>query len=429
MKKEKINYPDYLSHLNVDIMRLGLKPITELLRRLGNPQNALKTILVAGTNGKGSTAGMIASILQSAGHRVGLYTSPHLLDVRERIKINDTMISRSKLDDIVAYLVSKKTRPLTYFEILTAAAFIYFYQEKIDIAVLEVGLGGRLDATNVCKPLVSVITNVSLEHTAYLGRTLSSIAYEKGDIIKKRGICVTAATQKSVLEVFENICRKRNAKLYQLGSAFDIVRRDHIFDYKGIAFDLKGLSISLAGGFQMINAALAITAIESVRNKGISADEKAIRQGLKKVKLPARLEVLCRKPLFILDGAHNPGGISALSREIRDGFVYRRLILIFACLKDKDYVRMLEAIAPLTYRVIVAPLNTARTQVPDKINKKIKMMGCRGLLAPNVAEAVQKAFSVAADDDLICATGSLYLAAEIKQKFPKIATCDKKRRI
>jgi len=429
LKKEKINYPDYLSHLNVDIMRLGLKPITELLRRLGNPQNALKTILVAGTNGKGSTAGMIASILQSAGHRVGLYTSPHLLDVRERIKINDTMISRSKLDDIVAYLVSKKTRPLTYFEILTAAAFIYFYQEKIDIAVLEVGLGGRLDATNVCKPLVSVITNVSLEHTAYLGRTLSSIAYEKGDIIKKRGICVTAATQKSVLEVFENICRKRNAKLYQLGSAFDIVRRDHIFDYKGIAFDLKGLSISLAGGFQMINAALAITAIESVRNKGISADEKAIRQGLKKVKLPARLEVLCRKPLFILDGAHNPGGISALSREIRDGFVYRRLILIFACLKDKDYVRMLEAIAPLTYRVIVAPLNTARTQVPDKINKKIKMMGCRGLLAPNVAEAVQKAFSVAADDDLICATGSLYLAAEIKQKFPKIATCDKKRRI
>lgn len=429
MKKEKINYPDYLSHLNVDIMRLGLKPITELLRRLGNPQNAFKTILVAGTNGKGSTAGMIASILQSAGHRVGLYTSPHLLDVRERIKINDKMISRSKLDDIVAYLVSKKTRPLTYFEILTAAAFIYFYQEKIDIAVLEVGLGGRLDATNVCKPLVSVITNVSLEHTAYLGRTLSSIAYEKGDIIKKRGICVTAATQKSVLEVFENICRKRNAKLYQLGSAFDIVRRDLIFDYKGIAFDLKGLSISLAGGFQMINAALAITAIESVRNKGISADEKAIRQGLKKVKLPARLEVLCRKPLFILDGAHNPGGISALSREIREGFVYRRLILIFACLKDKDYVRMLEAIAPLTYRVIVAPLNTARTQVPDKINKKIKMMGCRGLLAPNVAEAVQEAFSVAADDDLICATGSLYLAAEIKQKFPKIATCDKKRRI
>ncbi len=429
MKKEKINYPDYLSHLNVDIMRLGLKPITELLRRLGNPQNAFKTILVAGTNGKGSTAGMIASILQSAGHRVGLYTSPHLLDVRERIKINDKMISRSKLDDIVAYLVSKKTRPLTYFEILTAAAFIYFYQEKIDIAVLEVGLGGRLDATNVCKPLVSVITNVSLEHTAYLGRTLSSIAYEKGDIIKKRGICVTAATQKSVLEVFENICRKRNAKLYQLGSAFDIVRRDLIFDYKGIAFDLKGLSISLAGGFQMINAALAITAIESVRNKGISADEKAIRQGLKKVKLPARLEVLCRKPLFILDGAHNPGGISALSREIREGFVYRRLILIFACLKDKDYVRMLEAIAPLTYSVIVAPLNTARTQVPDKINKKIKMMGCRGLLAPNVAEAVQEAFSVAADDDLICATGSLYLAAEIKQKFPKIATCDKKRRI
>jgi dihydrofolate synthase/folylpolyglutamate synthase len=283
-----------------------------------------------------------------------------------------------------------------------------------------------LDATNVCRPLVSVITNVSLEHTAYLGKTLSSIAYEKGDIIKKRGICVTAATQKSVLNVFENIRRERNAKLYQLGTDFNIVKRNNNFHYKGIAFDLKDLSISLPGGFQMNNAALSIAAIESVRSKDISVDEKAIRRGLKKVKLPARLEVLCRKPLFILDGAHNPGAISALSREIRDGFVYRRLIIIFGCLKDKDYTRMLEAIAPLAYRIIAAPLNTPRSQVPDKINKKVKMMGCQGLVAPNVGEAVKQAFSVAADDDLICAVGSLYLAAEIKQNFPKIASCDKK---
>lgn len=178
----------------------------------------------------------------------------------------------------------------------------------------------------------------------------------------------------------------------------------------------------------MINAALAIAAIECVRSKGIFADEKAIRRGLKKVKLPARMEVLCRKPLFILDGAHNPGGISALSREIREGFIYRRLIIIFGCLKDKDYVRMLEAIAPLAYCIIVTSLNTPRTQVPDKINEKLKKMGCRGNAAPNVAAAVKQAFSVAADDDLICATGSLYLAGEIKQKFPKIASCDKKRR-
>lgn len=429
MNTPKIGYLNYLTSLNVDVMRLGLGPIKELLRRLGNPQNAFRTILVAGTNGKGSTAGMIASILQSAGYRVGLYTSPHLLDVRERIKIDGKMISRSKLDSIVAYIAAKKTKPLTYFEILTAAAFICFRQEKIDIAVMEVGLGGRLDATNVCRPLVSVITNISLEHTAYLGKTLSSIAYEKGDIIKKRGICVTAATQKSVMAVLENICRERKAILYQLGSDFNIDKRNNKFDYKGIAFDLKELSILLPGGFQMINAALAIAAIETVRKKGISVDEKSIRRGLKKVKLPARLEVLCRKPLFILDGAHNPGGIKVLSEELITSFSFRRLILIFACLKDKDYVRMLEAIAPLAYRVIFTPLNTSRTQVLDKINEKLKKMGRRMSATPNVAAAVKKAFSIVADDDLICATGSLYLAAEIKQKFPKIASCDKKRRI
>ncbi len=282
----KLNPSTYLASLNIDKMHFGLTAITELLSRLGNPQNSYKTILIAGTNGKGSTAAMTASILCRAGYKVGLYTSPHLVDVRERIVIDGKKISRKEFYRTIADVRDKKEQPVTYFEFLTAAAFIYFQRRKIDIAVLEVGLGGRLDATNVCKPLVSVITNIALDHTDYLGNTLESIAREKAGIVKQNGICLTAAKQKKVLEVLKNVCRRRHAKFYCLGRDIKIKKqKDDFFTYQGFDRNLKNLTIPLQGEHQLSNASLALAAVELCEKKGIHVNGAAIYAGLANTQL------------------------------------------------------------------------------------------------------------------------------------------------
>jgi dihydrofolate synthase/folylpolyglutamate synthase len=332
----KLESSVYLASLNIDKMRFGLKAITELLSRLGNPQKSYKTITIAGTNGKGSTAAMTASILDSAGYKVGLYTSPHLVDVRERIVINAKKISLPEFNRTIAYVKDKIQQPVTYFEFLTAVAFEYFKNQKIDIAILEAGLGGRLDATNVCKPLVSVITNIAFDHTAYLGNTLESITREKAGIIKQNGICVTAAKQKKVLDILENVCLRRRAKLYLLGSDIKIKKqKDGLLTYQGLYRNIKNLKIPLVGEHQLSNAALALAAIELCGEKGFHIDDQAIHAGLKNTRWEARLEILQSHPLFLLDGAHNPAGIEVLCRSLKNDFSYRRLILIFGALADK----------------------------------------------------------------------------------------------
>ena len=334
----KFNSSEYLAGLNVDAMHFGLAAITELLSRLGNPQKSYKTILIAGTNGKGSTAAMTASILCRAGYKVGLYTSPHLVDVRERIVVNGKKISRKEFGRIVGYVKDKKKQYVTYFEFLTAAALVYFQRQKIDIAVLEVGLGGRLDATNVCNPLVSVITNIAFDHMDYLGNTLESITREKAGIVKRKGICVTAVKQEKVLEVLKNVCRQRQAKLCCLGSDIKIKKQKNgSLNYRGLHRNLKNLIIPLQGDHQLSNAALALATIEFIEKKGFSVDDTAIYAGLKNTHWEGRLEVLKNDPCFILDGAHNPAGISALCRSLKNDFSYRRLILIFGALADKNY--------------------------------------------------------------------------------------------
>ena len=276
---------------------------------------------------------MTASFFHSAGYEVGLYTSPHLVDVRERIVVNGKKISRKDFNQTIAYVKDKIKQPVTYFEFLTAVAFVYFQNQKVDIAVLEVGLGGRLDATNVCKPLVSVITNIALDHMAYLGDTLESIAREKAGIIKQNSICITAAKQKNVLEVLKEACLRRRAKLYCLGRDIKIKKqKDGFFTYQGLNRNLKNLTIPLQGEHQLSNAALALAAIEICEKKGFRVDDTAIYAGLENTRWEARLEVLQNKPLFLLDGAHNPAGIDALCRSLKKDFSYRRLILIFGAL-------------------------------------------------------------------------------------------------
>jgi dihydrofolate synthase/folylpolyglutamate synthase len=416
----------YLSGLNVDVMRFGLKAVTGLLSRFGHPQNDYPTLLIGGTNGKGSTAAMTASILQQAGYRVGLYTSPHLSDVRERIMINGKKIPHGDFTRILSEIRDHAALPVTYFEVLTAAAYIYFQRRQVDIAVMEVGLGGRLDATNVCRPLVSVITNIGLEHTAYLGKTLTAIAGEKAGIIKPSGVCITGATQKHVLRVLADCCRKKKSALYRLGKDIRIRIRDTgLADYRGMGRRLDHLELALKGRHQGANAALALAAIEIVSGKGFLVDDQAIYDGLKKTRWEARMEILCSRPLFVLDGAHNPSGINVLVRALQKDFPRRRLILIFAALADKNYRMMLKRIVPMAAVTILPQLVSGRAVPASELERVAKELGYRAVVADTVDQAVCQALEWADDRDMICAAGSLYLAGEIKQSFHRMHSCGK----
>lgn len=408
----------YLTGLNINVMHFGLTTISRLLLRLGNPHHSYPSILIAGTNGKGSTAAMIASILQNEGYRTGLYTSPHLVDVRERIVINGSRISRRDFSRILGAVAQKVDRPATYFEVLTAVAFLYFQLKRIDIAVLEVGMGGRLDATNVCRPLVSIITNIGFDHREYLGNTLTAIAREKAGIIKKKGICVSAARQKKVIELFRDICRRRRAAFYELGRDFGIIKQNNgRYSYQGRDTLWSDLVMPLTGSHQLDNAALALAAVEIAGQKGFPVSAESVRNGLKKTNWEARLEILQKKPLFVLDGAHNPAGISALCRTLKSDFKYGRMILIFGVLDDKDYRRMFSKIMPLASEIILPQLKTTRALPANDICAYVKNKGYRAETAENVTAAVRRALDIAGDDDMICAAGSLYLAGEIKQIF------------
>ena len=417
----------YLASLNIDSMRFGLEAITNLLMRLGNPQKSYKTILIAGTNGKGSTAAMTASILYNAGYKVGLYTSPHLIDVRERIVVSGRKINKKEFRRTVANVKSKLKQPVTYFEFLTAVAFLYFQRQQVDIAVLEVGLGGRLDATNVCKPIVSIITNIELDHTAYLGNSLTAIAHEKAGIIKRNGVCITAAKQKQVLEVLNSVCLDRRAKLYCLGSDIRIKsQKDGLLTYRGLQRNLKNLPIPLKGSHQYSNTALALAAVELCGKNGFQVDDEAISRGLAKTHWEARLEILQNNPLFLLDGAHNPAGMKVLCQALKRDFSCRQLIFIFGALADKDYRKMLRIIASLSPKIILTQLKAGRAVAVDDMARVLNKMGYPVIVTKNVGKAIERAQALADRKDLICAAGSLYLAGEVKQIFPQTISCDKR---
>ena len=325
----------YLDSLDKFGINLGLERIERLMKALGDPQLRFQSIHVAGTNGKGSTCAMIASILKEAGHKVGLYTSPHLFDYPERIKINGNDISRRDFERGLAK-IRKISRAWpeqpTVFEVLTALAFWYFAEKKIDYAVVEVGMGGRLDATNVITPLVSVITNIDLEHKAVLGNTLAKIAIEKGGIIKPRVPVITGEEKPEVLPVLRHQAEKKGSVLIQVNS-------------RG-----AGLRSGLIGEHQKINAACALAA---VRLAGIKASKAAILRGLVKTKWPARFQVVAKKPLTIIDGAHNPAGMATLVATLRSAYPGHKFTFIIGAQGDKDAAGMLRLIGPLAKKVII----------------------------------------------------------------------------
>lgn len=415
---EKKDKYDYKSSFRLD----RIKKIASLL---GNPQEGIKSIHVAGTKGKGSTAAIIHSILKSAGFRVGLYTSPHLISFRERIRIGDLFIEESDICDLLERIKSvigllPGEKP-SFFEVYTTLAYSYFKNKKVDFAVYETGLGGRLDATNIINPLVSVITPISYEHTDKLGSTLKEIACEKGGIIKNKGICVAAPQEKEALEELEKICRQRDAKMILAGRdvLFEEIASDdkkEVFNVFGLFGEYPILEMSLLGSHQVVNAATSIAAIEALRFHDIAVPEYAVRAGMASVRWDGRIEIAGRSPLVILDGAQNKASARALAAAIKKSFRYKNLILVLGVSRDKDVSGILEELMPICDSAIFTKSKvTERALEPSIIEQHIRDGRCGILLTENVSEALTKAKSIASSDDLILVTGSLFVVGEAKE--------------
>jgi len=407
---------EYLSQLKSKGINLDLGPISRLLQRLDNPQTQYKTILVGGSNGKGSVAATISSILHGAGVNVGLYTSPHLIDFTERIRVNNQMIKEEELSELIDEVREVIKEDITYFEFATALSFLYFYRRHVDIAVLEVGMGGRLDATNVVIPESSIITNICMEHQKYLGKNLSVIAREKGGIIKEGGVCLTAARQNKVLNVLGDLSRQKHSRLYRVGREIRMRKsKDGSFSYYGIFKKYKNLEISLIGKHQIENTALALGAIEILENRGLNIEGGIVKRGLKDVRWEGRLEILNENPTLVVDGAHNPGGISALCRSLAVDFKYDKLILLFGVLNDKDYKTMLRKLSPRADKIILTRPRGGRALPAEKLLPFVGKHNDSVEVIENSEKALVRAFALADKNDLICVAGSLYLVGEIKK--------------
>jgi dihydrofolate synthase/folylpolyglutamate synthase len=420
--KEKTSYKEgieYLYNLQKYGIKFGLSKTSNLMKALGNPQRGRKYIHIAGTNGKGSVATFIASILKHAGIKVGLYSSPHLVRFTERFRINNEEISREKaaglIDELKGAVISDS--PPTFFEATTAMAFLYFARENTDIAIMEVGMGGRLDATNIITPLVSVITNISMEHQFFLGSRLLDIAGEKGGIIKGGVDLVTGATQPSVISLFKSICREKRSSMWRVGTDISYRTTKYGFHYKGIKRRFNRLQLGLKGNFQVRNAALALSAIELLEKQGIRISPVDIQEGLKNSVWPGRMQVVAEDPTVLLDGAHNPAAIRALAGSIRTGFEYRRLILVIGIMADKEIGEMLRSIVPIADYVIYTRPVYSRAADPKILMAEASPLEKPGKVEPLLTKAIEKARDMADPEDLIVICGSLFTVGEALTYF------------
>jgi len=412
----------FLYGLGESRVKLRLEHTRELLSMLGNPESKLRFVHVAGTNGKGSVCAMVSSVLRSEGYRTGLFISPHLNRFEERISVDGAFIGE---DEVVALV--KRIKPLveemidsgmgpTFFEVVTAMALSYFAEKKADIVVLEVGLGGRLDATNVVEPIVSVITNVALDHQRLLGNSIEEIAGEKAGIVKRGGILVTGAEGNS-LEIIKRECAKNNSELILIG---EDIKYEKVNSSNGVQrFRLNGicdygeLRIPLLGEHQIFNAAIAVGAIEALKKRGVHVDERSGRRGLEEVKWPGRLEVIRRKPLVVLDGAHNPAGMRAL-KKCMEGFDYGRLILVIGISKGKDIPGIVGEISQIADAVIVTRFE-GNSAEPEIITKEFRDNGRDVVLKNKIPIAINYALDSAGKDDLVLVTGSLFTVGEARR--------------
>jgi len=402
----------------------GLSRTFELLEKMGNPQKDLKFVHIAGTNGKGSTAAMTASILRKAGYCTGLYTSPYIYTFHERMQVDGEMISDEELVEITQFvkpLADSMVESPTEFELVSCIAFEFFKRRGCHIVVLEVGMGGALDSTNVIPtPEVAVITNIGLDHTDVLGNTLEEIAVNKAGIIKAGGNAVIYRSTPSVEKVFESVCREKNAQLKK--ADFDAITpvshglEGQVFD----CGDYKNLQIPLLGAHQMKNAAVVLATVEILTQKGYHISRQNIYDGLRDVSWPGRFDIVSRQPLFIIDGGHNPQCIEALVKNIGDYLAGKRVIALTGVLADKDYGDMYRPVMPLVEQfVCVTPPNPRRLPAQE-LAGHLSQVGAKATACDEIADGVRLAVTLAGNDGAVLCFGSLYTIGAIRDALMEI---------
>jgi dihydrofolate synthase/folylpolyglutamate synthase len=418
---------EYLYSLELFGIKLGLDNIRRIMDRLGNPQEGLKFVHVAGTNGKGSVCVMLSSVLKSAGYKTGLYTSPHLRSFRERITVNGERIPRERvvaltreLQAIALEIEAEHEAHPTYFEITTAMALKHFAEAGIDIAVIEVGMGGRFDATNIIEPELCVITDISKDHSEYLGDTLEKIAYEKAGIIKPGVQVVTSAQNHEIMAVIEKRAGELKAPLTVLGKDFsyELIKADdkginlnfYFNDNTDRKFELNELHAPLLGRFQAQNCAVAAAAVALLTRSGINISTDAIYEGVSKVDWPARLQVMQSSPTVIIDCSHNPKGVRALVDSIKELFSFNKITLVIGMVKEKERAEMLDALVELKPEVVTVRPDTHRALDPKTLCSEFASRGVVTRVLPDILEGVGYAVHKAGPDDMVIITGSFYTA-------------------
>ncbi|WP_459924428.1 bifunctional folylpolyglutamate synthase/dihydrofolate synthase [Desulfatiferula olefinivorans] len=400
---------------------LGLATMEGILARLGNPHRDFRCIHVAGTNGKGSVASTLSHILHRAGYRTGLYTSPHLVSFNERISIDNVNVTNDEVVESYRAVEAANTgeRSATFFELTTAMAFYLFSKKKVDFAVIETGMGGRLDATNIIDPLLSVITNISLEHKSYLGSTLSAIAFEKAGIIKPGVPVISAATQRPVIDVIRRTAEEKNAPCYLYRKDFKARRTSEPgrFTYYGLDHHWPDMKTHLLGRHQVDNAALSLCGAEILMDRVPGLDETAIREGLAETRWAGRLEIVSERPLTLVDGAHNLMSIHTLAAYLKETFSGRTITLITGILDDKAYTAMFKCLLPLCRRVILTRAKTERSIDPRRLFEAARTLCADARVIEDIPEAITFAEKAGDPDDVICISGSLYVVGEAKAFF------------
>ncbi len=407
---------DYIFNLRGGEIDLRLDRVERALSLFGHPERRYPAFHIAGTNGKGSTAAMLHRILSLEGYRAALYTSPHVVSFTERMRVGEEEISPAEVVELADGIRSRTAEagiPLTFFEFVTVMAFIYFARRNAEVAVVEVGLGGRLDATNVVVPAVSMITTIAMDHEAYLGKDLLSIAREKGGIIKKGVPVVCGSLTSEVRELLRGMAAAAGARNYFLGSDFAVaLKNGGFFDYTGLNSTLAELELALRGDHQRRNAALALGALEAAR-PAFPVGEAAVREGLKTVFWPGRLEIVWERPMVILDGAHNNEGIGALVEEIRRLRGERSVKLLFAAMEDKDWPHMLAQLSRVASEAVLTRVPVRRSADPGKMSAAVN-----GRLPVSVVEDPARALRLllerAGPEDVVLVAGSLYLLGEVR---------------
>ncbi|RII27329.1 MAG: bifunctional folylpolyglutamate synthase/dihydrofolate synthase [Geobacter sp.] len=406
-----MTYREILDHLYA-LGRFGMKPglerITALLASLGNPEKKLAVVHVAGTNGKGSTAAFLDSILRAGGAKTGLFTSPHLISFTERFRINGREIDEAEVVSLARRVIAVAPPASTFFELVTAMAFLHFVEHRVDLAVVEVGMGGRYDATNAASGELAVITPIALDHCIWLGDSLAAIAGEKLGVIRPGRPVVSSIQEPEALEVIANSCETVGSQLFFCGRDFDAEWTDEGLAYRGLGMSLSHLTPGIAGRHQAMNAACALAAAELLGRQGLTIDRNSLERGIAAARWPGRMELFDTTPRILLDGAHNPAGSLALAGSLAD-VPRRRLVLVIGVMGDKDVAAILAPLLPLVHEVFTVTPPLERALPAEDLALRCREFGAgRCSAAGTVADGICRAQEVANPDDLILVCGSLF---------------------